>query len=261
MRVFAVSDIHIDYRANFNWLMDLSESEFTSDILILAGDISDKFQLQEKCFRKLQRCFRQVLYIPGNHDLWVDKNETRTSLDKFAMLLRLADEFGIATRPCFFDGLAIVPLFAWYDFSFGDCSEYLQQRWMDFFLCRWSQEFEKLPAYGRRENAVCEYFLAMNNPHRIIDQPRCISFSHFLPRIDVMPNYIPEIHRRLYPILGTSRLDHQIRALGSTLHIYGHSHVNRDVVIDGVRYVNSAYGNPGEERISAKNLLCVYSCP
>ena len=85
-----------------------------------------------------------------------------------------------------------------------------------------------------------------------------ISFSHFLPRIDLMPDYIPQIHQKLYPVLGCKSLDVQIRQLGSSIHVYGHSHFNRHVDLEGVTYINNAYGNPGEERIAAKSLKCVY---
>ena len=89
---------------------------------------------------------------------------------------------------------------------------------------------------------------------------RLFRFLTFLPRIDVMPDYIPKVHQQLYPVLGTIELEHQIRKLGSDIHVYGHSHVNRDVVIDDVRYINNAYGNPGEERIAAKVLKCIFTC-
>jgi hypothetical protein len=85
-----------------------------------------------------------------------------------------------------------------------------------------------------------------------------ISFSHFLPRIDLMPNYIPRAQRWLYPVLGSVTLEHQLRAMKSTIHVYGHSHVNRRVEIDSVTYINNAFGYPGETRIAAKQLRCVY---
>jgi hypothetical protein len=40
--------------------------------------------------------------------------------------------------------------------------------------------------------------------------------------------------------------------------VYGHSHVNRDVAIDGVTYINNAFGYPRETRITAKALRCVH---
>ena len=85
-----------------------------------------------------------------------------------------------------------------------------------------------------------------------------ITFSHFLPRIDVMPRSVPDEVRILFPVLGTTLLEQQLRRLGSRLHVYGHSHLNRKVDIDGVSYINNAFGYPYETRIAAKRLLCIH---
>jgi predicted phosphodiesterase len=44
MRVFALSDLHIDYEVNAGWVKSLSSVDYLDDVLILAGDISDKLQ-------------------------------------------------------------------------------------------------------------------------------------------------------------------------------------------------------------------------
>ena len=40
MRVFALSDIHTDFPDNTRWIRALSSSDYTEDVLILAGDIA-----------------------------------------------------------------------------------------------------------------------------------------------------------------------------------------------------------------------------
>ena len=42
MRIFALSDIHVDYDANAKWVEDLSVFDYQDDVLILAGDLTDK---------------------------------------------------------------------------------------------------------------------------------------------------------------------------------------------------------------------------
>jgi hypothetical protein len=185
--------------------------------------------------------------------------------------MALAAEEGIETAARQFSAVTIVPLYSWYDGSFGEIDEYLQQRWMDFFLCRWPDEIEQYAAFGEREAAINAHFLALNQqtlakvadtkaePEAEQHNGTVISFSHFLPRIDVMPSFIPAIHKKLYPVLGSRLLDEQIRKLGATIHVYGHSHLNRHELIDGIEYINNAFANPGEERIARKQLLCIYS--
>jgi len=66
---------------------------------------------------------------------------------------------------------------------------------MDFEACRWPENL-----------GLCEitsYFVALNESSLHIRNQTVISFSHFLPRIDIMPNFIPQEKRILYPALGT----------------------------------------------------------
>lgn len=86
---------------------------------------------------------------------------------------------------------------------------------------------------------------------------KVITFSHFLPRADILPAG-GKLRMLLRPVLGTTHLEHQLRRRNS-LHIFGHSHVNCRVEIDGVTYVSNAFGYPDETLRVAKRLLC-YEC-
>jgi predicted phosphodiesterase len=251
MRVFTVSDIHVDFDANATWIAGLSTQDYRDDLLILAGDVSGSLRLLEGCLVALANRFRTVFYVPGNHDLWLTRDdEHKTSLDKFEEVRVIVENCGVRGTALHDDKLSIVPLLGWYDYSFGKpCSE-LNEMWMDFRTCKWPQSM------GMRE--VTSYFVAMNQPLSRPASNTVISFSHFLPRIDVMPHYISERNRILYPVLGTNLLEQQIRQIRPDIHVYGHSHVNRHIKIDGITYINNAFGYPRETRIAAKRLLCIY---
>lgn len=257
MRIFALSDIHVDFEANAQWVQDLPRGEYVEDLLILAGDVSDSLARLGRCLDALALRFRRVFFVPGNHDLWVLRDGAGVdSLRKFEQVMATAAGCGAATGAERIGGVDIVPLLGWYDHSFGLPSPELQDMWMDFRACRW-------PA-GWSAPDIADHFLGRNEQHRAAPAAAAgkaaltISFSHFLPRIDVMPRHIAATTRRLQPVLGTSRLEAQIRNIGSNIHVYGHSHVNRDVVIDGVHYVNNAFAYPYEEHIAAKALRCIH---
>jgi predicted phosphodiesterase len=218
--------------------------------LILAGDVSDSISHIVKCFERLTRKFKTVFYVPGNHDLWVC-NTAQTeadSIDKFFKLLTLSQECGVLTDQKSVNNLRIIPLFSWYDLSFGKTSDKLFSKWMDFSQCKWPKSLETPMAQNR-------FFLQKNNPEEKPVEKTVITFSHFLPRIDVMPGYIPPMFRDIYPVLGSPLLDQQIRNLNSNIHIYGHSHINRKLTIQGIKYINNAFGYPSETRIASKALL------
>ncbi|MEW8505067.1 MAG: metallophosphoesterase [Candidatus Thiodiazotropha sp.] len=250
MRVFTVSDIHTDYRENDHWVRSLSNSDYVDDILILAGDISDSTPRVIDCFNQLKRKFKTLFYVPGNHDLWVRgaSPSKADSIDKFFELLALCRDCGVVTEQRSVNRLTIRPMFSWYDLRFGEVSDELFGKWMDFFHCRWPETLATPMEQNR-------YFLQQNSLDEKPVDNTVITFSHFLPRIDLMPSYIPHRHREIYPVLGSPLLDRQIRTLNSKIHIYGHSHVNREVRIEGIDYINNAFGYPSETRISSKKLL------
>jgi Icc-related predicted phosphoesterase len=255
MRVFAVSDLHVDYPANAQWVAELSISEYRDDIMIVAGDISNSLPRLERTLSTLAARFRRVLYVPGNHELWVTgdedgKSSGKTSLTKFEQVCAVAEEAGASMRRYDRDGLSIVPLLGWYDYSFGQPSQLLLDSWMDYRACRWPRDFAPPD--------VAAHFEKLNDTTAAAGDAHVITFSHFLPRIDVMPEFIPQEKRLVYPVLGAARLDEQVRKLRPKMHVYGHSHVNRRVDIDGVTYINNAFGYPHETRITAKQLLCIH---
>ncbi len=250
MRLFAVSDLHVDYPDNAQWVQSLSRWDYRDDALIVAGDLSHRPHLLGACLGELAARFARVLFVPGNHDLWVlGEDPGKTSLDKLDEVRRLAHDHGATTRAWRHGATLVAPLLGWYDHGFGEPGEELKQAWMDYRACRWP------PGYDAARIAAHLAALDPLPPRKGV--ARTITVSHFLPRLDLIPDYVPARHRILDPVLGSAGIERRLRALGADLHVYGHSHINRDVVLDGVRYVNNAFGYPQETGIAARRLLCV----
>jgi predicted phosphodiesterase len=255
MRVFALSDIHVDYDVNARWIADLSVADYQDDVLILAGDVTDTRRLLEWCLGTLAVRFRKVLFVPGNHDLWVirDDDRNKNSLQKFDDVCAAAASSGASMKAFRDRGVSIIPLLGWYDYSFGPPSDELKSMWMDYRACRW-------PA-GYTDGDVAAHFASLNDEKQSSPAgDTIITYSHFLPRIDLMPGFIPWGSRVLYPILGSTIVERQLRGLNAQIHVYGHSHVNRRVKIDGVSYINNAFGYPSETLIARKRMMCIHEC-
>jgi len=233
MRVFATSDLHTDYKENFLWLTQLSDTAYRDDTLIVAGDISDRLEIIRETLLLLRSKFRHVLFTPGNHELWV-RNSEYDSIEKLHQILQLCDSLAVATKPLHLDDLWIVPLFSWYDGVYDP----EMRAWADFHLCKWPDDAQPLP----------DYFLRLNEPHlKSYDAP-VITFSHFIPRAELLP---PKEFMRfswLPNISICAALDAQIRKLESRVHVCGHTHTTFDQVIDGVRYIQNAVRYPKERR-------------
>jgi len=244
MRVFATSDLHTDYKENFLWLTQLSDTAYRDDTLILAGDISDRLEIIRETLLLLRTKFRHLLFTPGNHELWV-RNVEFDSIEKLKQVLRLCDELGVTIKPFHLDNLWIVPLFSWYDGVYDP----EMRAWADFHLCRWPDNAQPLP----------DYFLRLNEPHlKSYDAP-VITFSHFIPRADLLP---PKHYMRfswLPSISICKALEDQVRKLESRVHVCGHSHTNFDRVIDNVRYVQNAVRYPKERRTESFPIKLIWN--
>ena len=79
-----------------------------------------------------------------------------------------------------------------------------------------------------------------------------VSFSHFVPRADLMfpsvgetPPLQPDPRAKSFNfsrVAGSTLIETQIRTLGSRVHVYGHQHRNRYRRCDGTWYVSNCLG-------------------
>ena len=250
MRIFATSDLHSDFKENWAVLEQLSSTDYQRDVLIVAGDIAHQMGRIRDTLALLRSKFSRVFYLPGNHELWV-RGEAEDSIDKLDLILGLCAQLDVQTSPHRLGSLWIVPLFSWYDESLNpdspgeaipDEDDYLEA-WGDFRFCRW-------PA---RIGSVMDYMLRLNKGRiRVYDGP-VVSFSHFLPRSDLLPEKSKLIFKGLPRVAGSTAIDRLIRTLRPEVHVFGHSHINCDRVIDGIRYIQHAMLYPRErEALSAR---------
>jgi predicted phosphodiesterase len=238
MRILAISDLHTDFRENMLLVEQLSDVTHQRDILIAAGDISDRLDTLKSTLALLRAKFMKIFYVPGNHELWVRK-ERQTSVEKFFSVLALCETLDIQTSPEKVDAVWIVPLFSWYEPQFdadNSADNDSLGGWADFYLCKWPTDIGQ----------VCDFFLKMNEPRLLAYDGPVISFSHFLPRRDLLPAVERLRFKGLPKVAGCAALDQQIRSLKSGVHVFGHSHISCDRVIDGIRYIQNPLRYPRE---------------
>ncbi|KAF1846385.1 metallophosphoesteras-like protein [Cucurbitaria berberidis CBS 394.84] len=125
-RLWAISDIHLSFKANREALEKLLPHP--NDDLILCGDVGESAEHCRVAFTKATECFRQVFWVPGNHELYTlpsQKDHGTRGEQKYLECVEVAREFGILTPedeytlwegeggPCL-----IAPIFTLYDYSF-----------------------------------------------------------------------------------------------------------------------------------------------
>jgi predicted phosphodiesterase len=250
MRIFAVSDLHTDFAENRRRLQQVSSTSYLRDVLVVAGDIADDLRVVDWTLRTLRSRFGRVFYVPGNHELWVRGGEY-DSVEKFRRVLLLCDEVGICTRPGRAGKNWIVPLFSWYETDYdrqGEADVSSLEGWADFYFCKW-------PA---GTGSVSEYFLNLNESRIKEYDGSVITLSHFLPRRELLPSVESLSFKGLPLVAGAPALDRQVRALNAVIHVFGHSHIDFDQVIEGIRYVHHAFDYPREEGWSKEPLKQIW---
>lgn len=75
-----------------------------------------------------------------------------------------------------------------------------------------------------------------------------VTFSHFLPRIELCPEKRFLMYGELMKVVGSNPLGRRVAQLQPDVHLFGHTHFGWDAEIDGVRYVQAALGTPRERR-------------
>ncbi|HEX8243958.1 MAG TPA: metallophosphoesterase [Longimicrobium sp.] len=231
MRIWAVSDLHADFRENRRLLERIPAGEHQGDALIVAGDVADNLAVVTDVLAMLRARFAEVFFVPGNHELWV-RADPRDSVEKFHAVLGACRGVGVRTAPARVGGAWVVPLFSWYHAGFdvsGEGDEASLEAWSDRYFCRW-------PAGAER---IDRLFAEMNEPVlRAYDAP-VVTFSHFVPRPDLVPPVRWLRFKGLPLVAGSQEIEAQLRRAGAAVHVFGHTHIPADQVIDGVRYVQN----------------------
>lgn len=242
MRILAISDLHTDFRKNWQLVQQLPDTLYQHDTLIVAGDIASHINIIKNTLELLCSKFQHVFYIPGNHEFWVGKGQF-SSIDKFLHILKLCDTLGVHVSPARVGKVWIVPLFSWYSSDFDDDGfAYTGQlrAWMDFYACKWPEGLDD----------IAGYFYNLNQPNILTYDGPIISFSHFVPRPDLLPPRKYLFFKALPQVAGSALIEKQIRQLRSEIHIFGHTHIKRDLFIEGIRYVHNPLSYPGRQSAS-----------
>ncbi|MDN5860027.1 MAG: metallophosphoesterase [Pseudonocardia sp.] len=260
-RLLAVSDLHVRYPENRAVLRGLRPTS-DGDWLIVAGDVADRAGDVAETLDGLRSRFATVVWVPGNHDLWTHAKDeiTLRGEARYRHLVELCRGMGVLTPEDPFpvwDGqggpVVVAPLFLLYDYSFlpagtSTSEAGLAAAYDAGVVC--TDEYLLHPDPYASRTAWC---------HARVDEAerRLAAIDPRLPT--VLVNHWP-LTRRATRVLrhpefalwcGTDRTaDWHVRFRAAAV-VYGHLHVPRVIVEDGVRFLEVSLGYPREWRSRA----------
>jgi len=127
LKILALSDIHLDINIKRKELSFTNQlisylSQQSADVLVLTGDIAGNTRQIVDFFNKtLDLPFAYKIYVPGNHDIWVNQAAINLSEIKYYdILAEIAQQFGwyyLPNNPLILDNTVFLGTMGWYDYS------------------------------------------------------------------------------------------------------------------------------------------------
>ena len=264
VRVFAVSDVHVDHDVNAAWVRGVSGGNGGGGVLlrccVVAGDVSEDLDTLTRTLGEFRRGFDEVFYTFGNHELWLNANDEGKgdSKEKIQRIFDACEEIGVRTKPTKIgEDVWIAPVHAYHHREFDtepDVEEPIppvEQIMNDFRFSQWRDMDDGTDQVARYCDSLnddgWEEFLA-----KVKSDDRVVSFSHFVPRIELLPEKRMLFYPNLPKASGSNFLRARVDALkarvddGNMTHVFGHTHFGWNAEIDGVRYIQAALATPRE---------------
>ncbi len=262
MRLWAIGDLHLANRLNREALLELPPRP--EDWLILAGDVGENEVHLRFALEALGPRFAQLLWVPGNHDLWTmaDEPGALRGEAKYRKLVKVCREYGVLTpedpyprwpgaehpgqAPGRGPGFVIAPLFLLYDYSFRPPEVPAEEAidWAAASGVKCSDEYLLHPPPHASRQAWCAARLRSTIPRlerAAAAGHRLILINHWPLREDLVTlRYIP----RFSIWCGTRETEDWHRRFNAAVVVYGHLHVKATHFRDGVRFEEVSLGYP-----------------
>ncbi|HEU4322760.1 MAG TPA: metallophosphoesterase [Roseiflexaceae bacterium] len=252
MKLYAISDLHLANPANRRALEAMPR--FPEDWLIVAGDVGETADQLHFALSVLTRRFAQVLWVPGNHDLWTLPTDPQTQRGeaRYRMLVAICRNYGVLTPEDPFvrwpgEGPACVlaPVFTLYDYSFRPADVTLE-RAVDWaaetnVVCSDEVLLYPDPYPSRQEWCAARCVYTERRLMLASEQGPLVLINHYPLREDLFRlRYIP----RFSLWCGTKRTENWHTRFAVHTAVYGHLHIRGSQVRDGVRFEEVSLGYP-----------------
>jgi len=254
-RVFSISNVHFDHRVNEDWAHAIDDSAFQEDVLIVVGNLADTRGAIVRGLTTLRAKFRRVFYTVGSHEMWVlhgDMKKYPDSIAKLQGIFEACDELGVdVVSDAVCEDVFVAPIHSWYNAEFDERDPWPDPQDNTNPLCRWPLD---------PDDQVWKFMLKLNEGFLGLPyHGTVITFSHFLPRRNLP---VPEMHGKpATKVAGCERIDDQVRAVRSKVHIYAHSYEKYSSFQQGIHYVNHPLNTDDQMQIfedSFSPMLMIY---
>ncbi|KAI9148963.1 hypothetical protein HJFPF1_11007 [Paramyrothecium foliicola] len=274
-KLYAIADLHLGHPLNLDsWRLI---SPHRDDSLIIAGDVGEKAEHLRHAFRVATENFKQVFWVPGNHELYsvpgsdgdaaaggAPNIDAYAGVAKYQACVDIAHEYGVLTPEDDYvtwdngeggEKVLVCPIFTLYDYSFRP-SHVSRERALAWALEENIQATDESllhPTPYETREAWCDARLIETESRlekaKATGLPLVI-INHWPLREDLI--YIPLVPRfSLW--CGSKRTEDWHTRFGAKVVVTGHLHVRRTDWREGTRFEEVSLGYPRQWE-AARNL-------
>jgi 3',5'-cyclic AMP phosphodiesterase CpdA len=261
--LLATSDLHVSHAGN-QAVVDRIRPTADGDWLIVAGDVADRVDDVERTLRLLRDRFEQVIWAPGNHELWTTPQDDvqLRGQQRYDHLVGICRGLGVLTPEDEYpiwvgadEELLVVPLFLLYDYSWRPAGlsipEALEVGRQSGVYC--TDEFmlhpDPLPtkqAWARERLRLTRERLDLLPADR-----RTVLVSHW-PLSRVPTSILRFPHFAMW--CGSTETEDWHLRYRAAVAVYGHLHIPVSFQVDGVPFEEVSLGYPREWRTRQEGL-------
>ncbi|MGB5107714.1 MAG: metallophosphoesterase [Candidatus Zixiibacteriota bacterium] len=261
--------------------------EVAPDVLVIAGDVSSRLEDFSWTLSQFAELQCKKLVVAGNHDIWIEtKSDILNGKDSGARYEHLLGEVSgqndftlLQKEPIAIGDVGFAGCMGWFDYSFRNTSfdksttidQYRAGKWQhpskgknflwnDMQNVWWLRDLSaKISGFSRNDLCLSDEEIAAKMSQALDSQLKrleetgirgVVVVTHFVPVRELLEyrDTIPHDYFNAYH--GSALIEAVIHKYASISHVlYGHSHVAKDVILDGVRYLSRPVGYLGPARL------------
>lgn len=251
MRLLAISDLHLSHKRNREGLAAMAH--YPDDWLIVAGDVGERVEHLRFALDQLGPRFAQLIWTPGNHDLWcpADNTERTRGQARYDQLVGICRDYGVLTPEDPYrrwpgsPDVYLCPLFLLYDYSFrpADVSRDAAILWARDAGVGCGDEAMLDPTPWPSREAWCRARCdeAERRLAALPSTATTVLINHWPLRYDLArPPRVP----RFSLWCGTARTEDWPRRFRARAVVSGHLHMRTTIVRHGIRHEEVSLGYP-----------------
>jgi 3',5'-cyclic AMP phosphodiesterase CpdA len=246
--LWAVSDLHVAARGNRELVERTVLPENPGDWLIVAGDVAERTSTILETLRSLSEKFAQVIWVPGNHELFSRSSDEVHAVQKYDELVKGCQSMGVLTPEDpypKFGGRTIVPMFTLYDHSWRDPLVTVERalsaaegNGVVFTDQVAIAPYVDVPLWcQRRLGYTVRRLSKVSGPTVLVNHWPLVREVTARLRLPEVALWSGSRHTQDWPV-----------RFGAETVIYGHLHIPVVTEVDGVRHVEVSLGYPRERQ-------------